>query len=993
MQRPPEQALPSLLRPWQRRLLTAGLVVAGFVLANTLYLLVIRLTEAVRGGEEAAVYASLSLLLQTMVLGHTAAGSLLVLILLPFVIAHLPVVWARRHRESVISGMMALAAGVLLVVTGLFILTAAASEANRWAWWLHVVSAGVLPAGYVIHRVVGYTRPPPARFGRFAGAVSVLALALLMAHGLEAGYGSRPDPSDPPGGVPDQARGLAGGEAPSGGFTPAGFVPPSSRFFPSAASTASGGPMPARILVPEGVERLAARIRAEVQETGFAAETAIGAERCTRCHADIVAQWRASAHRFASFNNPFYEATVTDLRRSDAAANPSIEEHLRQVGGGPLGGGVVKSRWCAGCHDPALMLTGLMDGEVDRATPEAQAGLTCMACHAIEKIHGVTGNGNYVLADGAGDPYLFGGAEPGSLAEFLHDAALRARPAAHKASLLKPFFETGEYCATCHKVALDRPVNDYRWLRGQDEYDSWHDSGISRNAARTFYLPDEARVCQDCHMPPEPAPLGDMAARNGTVRSHRFLAANTALPFLRGDSATLRRTETFLRDGRLRVDLFALRRGASEWEGAAASEAERAGADGVPEMGLDWEKVTLRPGERVGFDVVVRNLGVGHAFPGGTNDSNQGWLEFSVMDEEGRVLGRSGHMGDDGHLDPMAHAYGAVLLDARGQRIDRRNGQDIRVAAATNVIGPGTADVARFELLVPEAAREGVLSVRVRLLWRKFNRPYTEFAYAMNPEGFKGFEAVPDLPVTEIARDEVRLAVAGGSGPSAPGGEGDGLDDSGFPTWMRFNDYGIAHLLQGNTRLAGAAFSRVAQLAPDLPDGHLNLARTALAAGNLGDAYDHLEAVEALNAGDPRAAWVWGVVLQEDGRYEQAAQAFRRVLEAFPADRTAWRNLGRTLYLDRRPEEAIQAFDRVLEIDPEDRIAHYFRMLALRVAGRPEEAALAEAAFGHYQIDESAQALSRAFRDANPGVNLMAQPLHSHAVTAVGGDPEDGRPE
>ena len=44
-------------------------------------------------------------------------------------------------------------------------------------------------------------------------------------------------------------------------------------------------------------------------------------------------------------------------------------------------------------------------------------------------------------------------------------------------------------------------------------------------------------------MPLEPAALGDVSAKNGMVRSHRFLAANTALPFLRGDGETLDRVE------------------------------------------------------------------------------------------------------------------------------------------------------------------------------------------------------------------------------------------------------------------------------------------------------------------------------------------------------------------------------------------------------------------------------------------------------------------
>ena len=33
--------------------------------------------------------------------------------------------------------------------------------------------------------------------------------------------------------------------------------------------------------------------------------------------------------------------------------------------------------------------------------------------------------------------------------------------------------DTAEFCSTCHKVHLDGPVNDYRWLRGFNDYDNW----------------------------------------------------------------------------------------------------------------------------------------------------------------------------------------------------------------------------------------------------------------------------------------------------------------------------------------------------------------------------------------------------------------------------------------------------------------------------------------------------------------------------------------
>ena len=87
------------------------------------------------------------------------------------------------------------------------------------------------------------------------------------------------------------------------------------------------------------------------------------------------------------------------------------------------------------------------------------------------------------------------------------------------------------------------------------------------------------------------------------------------------------------------------------------------------------------------------------------------------------------------------------------------------------------------------------------------------------------------------------------------------------------------------------------------------------------------------------------MVLQEDGQYQQAAAAYRRVLDDFPEDRASWRNLGRVLYLDGKFESALDALESALSIDPEDRIAHYHVMLSLRALGRVDEAKIAEKAY------------------------------------------------
>ena len=742
-------------------------------------------------------------------------------------------------------------------------------------------------------------------------------------------------------------------------------MPPQSPFFPAATTTTSGDYLPSRIITRNdlGVEEV---LKEEIDSYGFVKDTRIGASTCQRCHADIVEQWASSVHRFSSFNNPFYEASIVALRADTLRPNPWVEQHIASFPEiGEKGTGRTKSKWCSGCHDPALMLAGKMNLPIDREWAESQAGLTCLACHSIDKIHDVTGNGNYNIADEQEDPYLFANAPTGSLGAFLHDAAIKAKPTVHKRQMLKPFFRTSEFCASCHKVSLREQVNNYRWIRGQNEYDNWHDSGVALNASRTFYLPTAALSCQDCHMPPEPAVLNDVAAKNGVVKSHRFLSVNTALPFLRGDTTSIRMIEEDLRRGKMRVEIFAL-----------TTESE-------PQSILSIANQTppLPTGETVMVDVVVRNLGVGHTFPGGTNDSNEGWLEFSVIGEDGTTLTISGYIEESGHLDPMAHVFKAVMVDKEGTPIQQRNAQDIRTTVFANVIGPGTADIAHYEFAIPDELAGQKLTLQARLMWRKFDRPFTEFAYHMSPEGFKQFDDVPDLPITEIASHAITLPVedrslAASSVPALPVALSENDTD-----WIRYNDYGIGLLLENDTRGASRAFAEVAKLAPDRVDGPLNLAKTALQDGNLERAYEYLRQCEDIKVGDPRVAWVWARVRQEDGLYEDAIAAYRYVLESFPNDRAAWRQLGRTYYLDQQHEASIEAYKEALRIDPEDREAHYHLMLNYRALGESEKAAQFEAAFEFYQIDEAAFETARTYRLTNPGANLMAQDIRIHRLT------------
>ena len=57
------------------------------------------------------------------------------------------------------------------------------------------------------------------------------------------------------------------------------------------------------------------------------------------------------------------------------------------------------------------------------------------------------------------------------------------------------------------------------------------------------------------------------------MRSHRFAAANTALPFVNGDATQLKAVQDFLRDGQISVDVFGIVRSPAATSASSASQA------------------------------------------------------------------------------------------------------------------------------------------------------------------------------------------------------------------------------------------------------------------------------------------------------------------------------------------------------------------------------------------------------------------------------------
>ncbi|MGB7934289.1 MAG: multiheme c-type cytochrome, partial [Gammaproteobacteria bacterium] len=174
-------------------------------------------------------------------------------------------------------------------------------------------------------------------------------------------------------------------------------------------------------------------------------------EECKECHADIAAGHETSMHRFSSFTNPAYKFSVKETREVVYKRDGSMQA----------------SRFCAACHDPVPLFSGRFDDpsyDMDN-DPTANAGITCVTCHAITKLNSVRGNGDYTIVDPPSYPFAY---SKSTLLKAINHQLIRAKPEFHKKTLLQPFHRSAEFCSLCHKVHIPKEVNDYRWLRGQD---------------------------------------------------------------------------------------------------------------------------------------------------------------------------------------------------------------------------------------------------------------------------------------------------------------------------------------------------------------------------------------------------------------------------------------------------------------------------------------------------------------------------------------------
>jgi hypothetical protein len=645
------------------------------------------------------------------------------------------------------------------------------------------------------------------------------------------------------------------------------------------------------------------------------------------CHADIFAQWSSSAHRFSSLDNPFYLPAFRNVR--DAR-------------------GAEATRWCGACHDPALLLVGDLDQRtIDRSHERARLGVGCLLCHSIEGMHDRSATGNYVVNP---DPVRYPPREG-------HDAAAVA---GHRARLMTPFLRTAEFCSACHKVGITEALTGDRWLRGQNDFDAWEQSAWAGHRAERHDPEVATRTCQDCHMPLVAAPLGDRAATDGRVRSHRFAGGHTALAAWTGDAAMMNAERAML-VGAVRLDVFV----APVIRGATAIAA------------APFESHTMTPGESLTFDVVMVNERVGHRFPSGTADVADTWLEVTLSNARG-IVAQSGRLtaSDPGPLRDDAHRLEVRPVDEQGVPALLRDPHRYRAIAYDTTLPPRAARAVRYTWQAPSRTNLGPLTLTVRLLHRRLANPFVNAA-CRSARADQGRPCPDTWPVTVVAS----LTVEAGTARHEPA-----LDASLTASWRRWYDHGRA-LVEGNvqerTEQALGSLEHALREAPERAEPYVERARLAIRQGRTDEAFQWLDAAAQRAPGTSTVSYLRGVAGSDVWRWAETTAPLAEAWRLERGDVRIAEMYANSLGIAGRHREALDVIIAGLAIDPERAQLHNLQALELDALGATHEATRARAAWNRYRLPDDLPRLRARCKREVPNCARETEPLHMHELRAV----------
>jgi Tfp pilus assembly protein PilF len=653
------------------------------------------------------------------------------------------------------------------------------------------------------------------------------------------------------------------------------------------------------------------------------------AQYCSHCHQEAHAQWRQSAHSNSN-RPPWYLRNVNLL---------SAEKNISS------------SRHCEGCHDPIAVVAGAITEGAKRERPYDQDGITCMVCHSIQSVD-TRGTGSFILAE----PAVLTDENGKPIHRAVSDEEILSHLDRHSAAVMKPLYRTSEFCAACHKAALPRLLNDYKWQRAISLYDEWQLSSFAKESPLPFYTKDTVSKCQTCHMPREAVATKDYGAKNGQLASHRWLGANTIIPQYYHYDEQARRIVEFLQNSVFNVDIFALQTGDPDATNNLVAP-------------LGTEPFDLAAGKRVTVSVVIQNKGIAHSFVPEQRDMYESWVEFTVKDSTGKVIFESGDVQPGGELDPAAHSFTNRLINKEGGVNELHQVWDNRVVAFNNTIQSGRSQLIRYCFTMPAG---GPVTVTATVRYRRFDQHFMDFGMSM-PMGQHYIEPVTDMT------SQTRTLSMGRNEPTAAAK----VDN---PDWMRWNNYGIGLLDAQQYAAAAAAFERVAKMRPDYADAETNIGLTYIQWEKYDDALPYLNHSLAIAKDNARALYYLALVERNQGLVEQAILDLQKVVAQFPRSRDAHRELGFAFYQQHKYDLARAEYEVVQSIDPDDLAAHYNLAILYRRIGLKDKASEEAAYFADQKDDPTASTYALEYLRKHHEIAQESVPWHVHDLDKQGMD-------
>ena len=234
----------------------------------------------------------------------------------------------------------------------------------------------------------------------------------------------------------------------------------------------------------------------DATEVKWAVQTAgpsdyASSESCAKCHPQQYDEWITSMHAIAQ------SSPVTDLQNRLV-----LYKEARDLQSGALPKPLV-GNLCVKCHAPTGSLGSLSEQEdplieiKDRA-PASQFGVSCVACHQIDKIHATPARDDpdrleYKNIENLewtqGRTMLGQLGEPGPGLPSVGNSE-------HKGEF-RDHFGDSSFCASCHTVVVDDPITKQRIVKLQDTYTEWKDGGDKKQTGVNWFK--EKVACMDCH--------------------------------------------------------------------------------------------------------------------------------------------------------------------------------------------------------------------------------------------------------------------------------------------------------------------------------------------------------------------------------------------------------------------------------------------------------------------------------------------------------------